>query len=518
MQKEDELCDALLYRSDLGEKHRLATFFNLASNAVTYGMAMGSVRTGLGTDLPVGKSTDGPSLYYQALHAYSAFDWEFQRQLFARDAETQPLPREVSVLAGRFSKAFVDGFTNEDFAEVATVQRLACALVPSLKPFAFRRLEGIDQSTTSEKGVTYSVGIREKLWQGSQAKLDAIADTACRVQTMDLEAKLVTMASAYAPLCTVYGASFDDQVPEKSFTRLAVYLPALHTLHADDIDDPSKWHLERGIPSVALPAPLQISATRITHVRYLRDADRSRHQGMVLNVRRDFHEPQRVKLRVGFGRFFASNSDDLLGFDGSDHRDALQLVLHGHVPSDESDSPRTRAAKERANRAMEGFSIEARVHRLTLYLNREARADEDREELLRPLFSNEESKISFRIERHVRGLAERLSLQAAGFSFEESSDGSGYLCWREFWTWDRLREFFGGESSGGGGLAGMLVTSREKLLGQAIGRATKVVLDHSIESIEKSLDDEIARIVSDGLERYATARDVLAGRLHKGLF
>ncbi len=515
---ESSLCDAFLYRSDLGEKHRLVTFFNLASNAVTYGMAMGSARTGLGTDLPVGKSIAGPSLYYQALHAYSAFDWEFQQQLFERDLDAQPLPREIAILAGRFPKAFVDGFTDEDLAEVATAQRIACAIAPSLRPFAFRRLEKIDQSLSpAQGGVKYSTGIREKLWAGSIAKLNSIEDKACCTDDCDLEDKLASMASAYAPLCTVFAASFDDAQPDKSFTRLAIYLPALHTLHAEDVDDPSTWRLERGVPPIALPSPLQVSAACITEASYLRDADRTHHQGIALEVRRDFVDPQRVTMRVGFGRFFATDSDDLMGFDGGDHRDALHLVLHGNLPLEEGDGPRTRAAKESANRAMKVFSIEARVHQLTLHLNRDS-GPENIEKLLRPQFSLEESKISFRIERRASSRTERLSLQAAGFEWEELPDGSGYLCWREFWTWDRLREFFGGGSSEGRGLGGMLITSREKLLGQAIGRATKMVLDHSIESIEQSLDDEIAKIVSAGLERYATARDVLAGRLHKGLF
>lgn len=512
------LCDALLYRSDLGAKDRLANFFNLASNAVTYGMVMGSARTGLGTDVPVGPSIPGPSLYYQVLHAYSAFDWDFQQQLFARDSDAQPLPKEIAVLAGRFPRAFVDSFTNEDFAEVAAAQRIACAVVPSLEPFVFRRLERIDQSLSAAAGgVKYSAGIREQLWAGTKAKLAAIDEKACSPEADDLEGKLVTMASAYAPLCTVFAASFDDLDPSKSFTRLSVYLPALHSLHADDVDDPSQWYLERGIPSVALPAPLQVSAARITHASYLCDAARDCQQGIALNVRRDFVEPQRVTMVVGFGRFFARDSDDLLGFTAGDHRDALHLVLHGHLPLEETDSARTRSAKESANRTMEGFSVEARVHTLTLHLNRDARAEEPREELLRPKFSLEESKISFRIEKRASSRAERLSLQAAGFAWEELPDGAGYLCWREFWTWDRLREFFGGTSEGRG-LGGLLVTSREKLLGQAIGRVTKAVLDHSIESIEQSLDKEIARIVSEGLERYATARDVLAGRLHAGLF
>ncbi|MCP4447618.1 MAG: hypothetical protein GY811_20105, partial [Myxococcales bacterium] len=73
-----QFSDALLYRSTPGTRRSMTSFFNLVSNAVTYGMVMGSVRCGLGTDNPVGPSIPGPSLYYQGLHAYSAFDWEFQ--------------------------------------------------------------------------------------------------------------------------------------------------------------------------------------------------------------------------------------------------------------------------------------------------------------------------------------------------------------------------------------------------------------------------------------------------------
>ena len=512
-------CDALLYRSEQGDRLRVSKFFNLISNALTYGMTMGSARTGLGTDTPVGPSIPGESLYYQALHAYSAFDWEFEQRLLS-DIDTGPLPTEIAILAGRFSRAFVDGFSDEQLDEVTTAQRIACTLAPSLQPFEFRRLEKIDQSLApGPMGVKFSRTIRQQLWEGSAAKLEAIAEHACHAATADLQEKLATMASAFTPLSTVFAASFDPKDAKKSYTRMAVYLPALHTLHAEDVDDPSTWYLERGLAPLALPTPVQVSAASITHLCYLRDADRTRQQGIELEVRRDFSDPQRVTMVLGFGRLFAKDSEDLLGFDCSDHRDALYLLLRAHLPDDEADTERTRAAKERFNRTLGGFEIEARIHQLTLHLQRDDPSKKpDEEQLLRPQFSLDESRLSFRIQRHTESTAERLSLMAAGFTCDPVADGAGFVCWREFWTWDRLRAFFGGEDANAGGLGRMLVTGRERLLGQAVGRATKVVLDHSIESIEKSLDQEMARIVSDALARYATAREVLAHRLHRGLF
>ncbi len=512
---QEQMRDAVLYRMDAADRQRLAAFFNLASNAASYGMVMGSARTGLGTALPVGTSIPGLSLYYQALHSYSAFDWEFQRLLIESE-EAEPLPEEIALLAGRFPEAFVEGLTDEDLKEVGVAQRFARAAIPNLRPFAFRMLGENAQALSREAGgIRFSEEAREALWRGTRAKLELIDARACSPNAAALEDKLLAMAQAFAPLCTMYAAHFDNEKCSESFTRLKVYLPALHSLHADDVDDPSGWHLERGIASLELPAPLQVRAARITHASYLASQVREREQGIRLEVRRDFSAPQRVTLQMGFGHYFSSSSEDLLGFDASEAGDALHLRLHGHVPVEAGDSVRVRTAKERANKALEGFSVEARVHILTLHLMRDEVEGGD-EQLLRPQFSLEESKMSFRIERIATNRAERLSLQAAGFSWDELESGEGYRCWREFWTWDRLREFFGGEE--GSGLGTMFVTGREKLLGQVIGRATKVVLDHSIESIEKSLDEEIARLVGEGLQRYATARDVLASRLHAGLF
>ncbi|MCP4449049.1 MAG: hypothetical protein GY811_27495, partial [Myxococcales bacterium] len=299
---------------------------------VTYGMVMGSVRCGLGTDNPVGPSIPGPSLYYQGLHAYSAFDWEFQEQLL-RGCDAGALPADTVIIAGRFPDSFVDSFTNEHLEEVATAQRIACTLAPSLSPFAFRLLEEEDLSLCADaSGPTFAPKVRDALWQGSKAKLEAIAEVACATESEDLERKLSTMASAFMPLSTVFGASFNAEDPSKSFTRLAVYLPALHMLHAEDVDTPSSWHLERGFESVALPSPVQVSAARVTHLSYLSCADKTREQGIKFEVRRHFDEPQQVTMVVSFGRLFSKDSDDVLGMDCSDHRDAPYLHLHGHVP------------------------------------------------------------------------------------------------------------------------------------------------------------------------------------------
>ncbi len=512
----NETQDAVLYRARATDRKTLAAFFNLVSSAATYGMVMSSARTGPGTALPIGKSIPGHSLYFQALHGYSAFDWQFQKELLEARGEGQTLPEEIALLAAHLPAEFVSGLEDEELAEVETAQRIACAALPSLKPFAFRKISDDAQSVSRNRGgIRFDDEIRSALWQGTRAKLERISARASSPDAVQLEDKLLAMAQAFAPLCTVYAAKFDNDKPAKSFTRLRVYLPALHALVAEDPEDPSGWYIQRGFSALALPAPLQVRAARITHASYLEGAIPERQHGVRLEVRRNFTEPQNVHMRFGFGHYFSRDSEELLGFDPSDPADALHLRLHGHVPVADEDSERTAAAKTAANRALEGYTVIARVHSLTLRLVREEKKGETEEKLLRPQFSLEESKLSFRVERCTASKAERLSLSAAGFSWEETEEG-GYRCWREFYTWDRLREFFGGES--GGGLGAMFVTGREKLLGQVIGRATKVVLDHSIESIEQSLDEEIARLIAAGMERYATARDVLASRLHDGLF
>jgi len=513
----DDYRDALLYRADGGDLSAMASFFNIISNAVSYGMVMGSARTGLGTDCPVGPSIPGESLYYQGLHAYSAFDWEFERQLLL-GAEVASLPRSLALLAGRVSSERVEALVDEELEAVRLAQRIVCTVAPSLEPFAFRRVDEADVALPPDRSpAKYSDSIVEGLRNGTLSKLKAMDALACHTSSGPLQERLEAMVAAFAPLCTTFTAHFDPKDRRQSYTRFSVYLPAIHSLHAPDADDPATWYLERGVAETPLPSPVQVSAAQITHMSYLCDADRSQHQAIKMEVIRDFGRSEHVRMVVGFGRLFLGGSEELLGFNTEEYRDALYVSLRTHVPEEPGDTAATRAAKEKVNQALGGFTIQARIHKLTLELRREdASVGEGEEQLLQPQFQLDASRLSFRIQRYTESAAERLSLSAAGFTCEPKEGTEGYACWREFWTWDRLREFFGGESANG--LAGMLVTSRERLLGHAIGRATKLILDQSIESIERSLDHEIATIVSDYLERYATARDAVAGRLHHELF
>ncbi len=514
----DDLRDVVLYRTDGGDRRRLFNLFNLISNAVTYGMVMNSARTGLGTATPVGPSLRGESLYYQALRGFSAFDWEFQRQLL-REPEAWPLPTSMTAIAGRFPRTFADSFADEHLEQVVKAQQVLRTLTPRLKPFEFRRLGSDDYALLqSTRRVAFSSAIREQLWRGSAAKLVGIEARACRADATDVQDKLETMVGAFAPLCTVFAAVFDPDQPEQSYTRMALYMPAYHTLHADDVDDPATWYLERGLRRLALPKPVQIRAAELTHLSYLREADSSRQQAIEFEIKRDFTANDRVTGVVSFGSLFTEEADDICGFDSSDHRDALYVVFCAHVPLGDGDSATVRAAKEGFNRLLGGFEVEARIHQLTLHLLRWAGVDDDGgDEVLRPQFSLEDSKISFRAHRHTASAAERMSLRAAGFTCEAVAGAATFHCWRDFWTWDRFREFFSGGAVAGGRTS-LLVAGREKLLEQLVGRATKAVLDHSIPSIEGAIDGEIARIATDYLERYSTAREVVTDRLHGGYF
>ncbi len=508
---EEKLCDALLYRLDPCERLHLVRLFNLISTSVAHGMVMSSADSGLGTANPIGPSIPGESLYYQALRGYSAFDWEFQRRLLG-ETTTWPLPTKTAILAGRFAKEFVDRFVNEELEEVALAGRVSRTLAPSLEPFAFRLLEDTHYEVAA-RGVQFSESIRDALRHGTKEKLAAIEAHACDAGG-ELEQKLEAMVSAFTPLCTVFGASFDEDQPTRSFTHFSMYLPALHTLHAEDLDEPGSWYLERGVPDLKLPAAVQISAARITHISYLRSPDERHEQAIKLEVKRNFSEPQQVTMRLSFGSLFDRASEELLGFDTHDQRDALHLSLRAHLPIEPDDGDRVRSAKESFNDALGGFEIKARIHQLTLHLRRD-----DEEQPLHPEFALDQSKISFRIEKYTESTAERLSLKAAGFTCDANTDGrSGHTCWREFWTWERLKRFLSGSSSEDSDSQGFFVAARERLLGQVVGRATKLVLDHSIASIEESIDIEIGKVIADYLERYTTAREALAGRLHRSLF
>ena len=199
------------------------------------------------------------------------------------------------------------------------------------------------------------------------------------------------------------------------------------------------------------------------------------------------------------------------------------MVFRPRFSIADTETPADRAFKDAFNRVFGAFEVEARIHKLTLQLRRSSQttvpATADDDAILRPRFSVEDSRISFRVHRRVDTAVERLPLQAAGFTCREDFRGPHrFHCFRDFWTWDHLRdEFFYGGGLGTGRFA-LPKQFRERLLEQVVGTATRAVVDRSIQSIEDAIDEEIGRIAEENLRRYAKARSVLVDRLHAGLF
>jgi pimeloyl-ACP methyl ester carboxylesterase len=520
---DDEHRDVVLAHMESDEQGRapLLNLYNLGARAVTYGLVVNSARTGLGTAAPLGPVLAAESHYYQALRIYSYFDWEFRRGLL-NDPSVWPLPESLALLIGRFPTSFAQSYPEEPISRMEEVRKALKALTPRLNPAEIRRL-GSDELTTrpGSSEVSYPAAVRDALWEGSKAKLASIEHNAYNTDVTDLHVKLGAMLGAFTPLCTVFRASFDRASPLKSSTNLTLYLPAFHTLHMEDLDQPQGWYLEKGLPDLRLPHPVQLTTAEITHIRYLRDADLAKAQGVKIELRRDFSGRDNTTTVVSFGTMFEGAADDLFAFDSSDYRDALQVVFRPRFSLDEGENPADRAFRDAFNRLFGVFEIEARLHQLTLHNERRWQGvshPTDDDAVLRPRFTLAESRISFRVHRYVDTAVERLPLQAAGFTCEVDEKTRRYHCWQDFWTWDHLLdEFFAGRSLGAGRLP-LPTYFRERLVEQLVGSATRAVLDRSIVAIEDAIDKEIDRLTDDSFKRYSKARGVLIDRLHDWLF
>lgn len=516
---DSEYRDVVLVRTEGDEPGQQGLFnlYNLGARAVAYGLVVNSARTGLGTATPVGRQLASESLYYQGLRVYSYFDWEARRALLS-DPSIWPLPQTITLVAGRFHRDFAASFPEEPIERLDTVRKALKVLTPQLKPFELRRLGPAHLvGKSGARVVIFSSAIRDNLWRGTRAKLTSIARDACSTETADVQTKILAMLGAFTPLCSVFAASFDREKPDRSRTRLTLYLPAFHTLHAEDLDRPRTWYLEKGLKDLQLPRPVQLAQAEITHLRYLQDADPGRDQAIKVELRRDFDGRDRVTSVVSFGTMFTGPAEELFAFDASDHRDALHVVFRPKFFAVDGDSPADRAFKEAFNRVFGAFEIEARLHQLTLHYRRRATGTQE-DAVLRPRFSLQESRISFRVHRTVETAVERLPMLAAGFTCEPEKGTQRFHCTRDFWTWDHLlQEFFAGRALGGGRIR-LPTYFRERLVEQLVGTATQAVVDRSIAAIEDAIDQEVSRIVDDSLKRYARAREVLIDRLHEGLF
>ncbi len=503
--------DLVLYeigRADQGDA-ALYNLVNLVGRGVLAGLAGNGARTGLGTRNPTGRALEGEGLYYQGLRIYSYFDQAFQRALVEPGA-ARPLPDRFVVLAGRFPQAIADTRSDEQRAAAIKLRKAARLVVPELAPFSFRRFSAGDfDLDVAARRLRFSDALRGPLDAATLAKLADLAQKTYRADASPVRDKLIAMLGAFAPLSTQFYAGFDDATRQHSFTRLRVILPAYQTLEAPDVDHPETWYLEKGLRPHVLPRPVQIMMAQITGLRYLQEADPSLNQAISLEIRRDFEQTDRLTTVARFGVLAASEGGELLDVDTSDPRNALYVTYRLHLEPAREDSAVVRWAKGRFNDAFGVFEVDARIHELTLRMIRSDATNG----VLRPYFSLDESKISFRAHRRGAGAAEQLALRAMGFACAPAA--TGHDCWQDFWTWDAFRDqLLSGQLVSTSGLGAWI----QSLVNKAVGFATREVLDRSIPNIEDAIDDEVARLGEEFLDRVTTARNTLTDRLHGGLF
>ena len=512
--------DAVLYRvsREAGDAS-VYDLWNLVAQALAYGLVTNGARTGLGHEAETGPRLTTESLYYQALRIYSYFDWEFRRALVA-EPDSGALPASLVVLAGRFPASALASRQDEGRDELAKLERLWRILAPERAPVAFRRL-GADDLRLDPGARTAVIDdrLRAALWDATAAALSVLSARAYAPDASPVRDKLEAMLTAYAPLATLFHAGF-ERGPAVGYTRLVAFLPAFHTLEADDADHPESWFLTKGLARTELPHPVQISIAELTHLSYLEDADAADAQAIQLELRRDLDEPDRVTSVVSFGALRPGLTDEPLSLDTSDYRNTLYVRYRVHLASGEDDNALVCWVKDQLNGALGRFEIDARIHELTLHLVRRSHGsfaeDAEADELLRPQFSLAGSKSRF-AHRRTDDVVERAALVAAGFVCEPAAHGDHH-CWQDFWSWDHFMEQFVSGRVVPGVSDSRLGRMYQSLISRIVGFATQQVLDRSIPDIENAIDRELARLVNEALDRVSTARETLTSRLHTGLF
>lgn len=503
-----------------GQDQCINNLVNATTDAIADGLLMNGAITGLGTNTPVGPKLTTDSLYYQMLRIYSVFDWRFADAL--RNRSLSCLPNQVGFGVANLARTYTDSLSRPYQEQVEKLHAALRAMSRDSTDFAVVEADGFYQPERWPKLAAGNEAFRKAMMTGATATLAKIRRDSAR--TDDAKAKLKAMAAGFSPLIISYNSIF-PQPMNQGRTYIEAYLPPLYELDISNIEQPLTWNLKVGLKKRELPRMVDISIAKLTHIGYLAGTPKEAEPVIKLQIYKDYSDPDKLITRAMFGKVDERGLEPgYLPLEYRDFRTALVLSFFPNLEIKPGDSAILRRAKQEFNELVNVMRVDARIHQLTVELQRTPNQDPVKDGveaiLFKPHFSFQDSDISFRVYLDASSAHGRSALEATGFVCQAAAGEVPAECYRDFGAFEEFNQYFANEETG---LASMSENSGwagrfRRALNTLIRYNTRFLINWNMDAIEHAIDAQFVEIFSMIADRQTELRDKINERLERELF
>ena len=500
-----------------------ANIFNIYADAADNALLLNGAMTGLGTDYPMGKKLATDGFYYQCLRIYSFFDWNIAEELKSSTATNRCLPEKVRFVYGVFNKDTVRNMNHPHQADVDKFRKAMGILFSSPVNFDLVSSDNLDAPAMWPRRTTLSPNLVSSNLDGTIRKLTYTRTTSS--QNFDVTEKLKAMLAANNPLSMFFSADFPQGAPSSGRMLLEAYLPPMHDFDIPDASTPSSWTMTEGTRRYELPKQIDISVARLTHVGYLYENSADRYPLIKLEMYKDLAVPNLIKTRVTFGELSTDNdTPGMLPVSSKNFRNTLYIGFYPNFSVNDGDSAVQRTAKQQFNAIFNGFKIDARIHRLSLDLNRLPSSGTSALfpdlTVLHPHFDMKDSEISFRVHRYLNDTTEITAFKALGFACEAADTAGNVDCHLDMATQSDLSDFFTNQNTAlaGTSFKSRLAAALRAAFSYAVSTNTKLIINWNSATIEQAIDQEFLKLFEILMDKQVNVRERIRARLDQEIF
>ena len=490
--KADNYQDVIFYNDSLNTEYSSCFYhlLNLFSSAIGHGLVVNGSRTGLGNKNPTGKQMAAAGLYFQLLNIVSLADQEMVRQLYHQDNGC--LPEHIVLQTGAYASEVIARADANESEFVDKTNRAFDLLFPGI---SLIQLHALSANQLAANAGDIAPALRQRsAKQGIDYKTRQISRINHDNRSIELIERLQSLLFAYTPLTSRLQLNLPAQ-PQTGGFNASILLPAFHRFEATDFEDPETWFLQKGMPLTELPIPIRIAVVNVTHLAYLAHADLSQNQVIQVDIAKHFDQPNKLSTTFTFGRLGDADSSDALSVDSSFYEDALVLRVNLDVPPSPNDPRWLRSVKSQVARLTNAFTIDARIHRLTLDFSRAdtgtTGSGRFQDAILRPRFSQQGSQISFRLQKDTNLQYERNNLVKLGFQCAQGHQARWH-CERNYTTW-------------------------KGLFSSSLGSFVRLAVNSNIGNIEQAIDEELSEVLDILIDKISKTSNTISDRLDSAL-